>query len=355
MENETPVVHHTGGRLKKKLEGKSNLIIALGAVVVILIVVAVINFGGGIFKFEKNLTPDQAKAKAEVFINKNLVQGTTASITEITDYNKSLYKLKVKVGTNEIDSYITKDGKQFFPQSMDIDTLASATGATGTDTTAAAQTPVTPADIVKSDKPKVEVFVMSHCPYGTQIEKGIVPVMDTLGNKADIQIKFVNYAMHGQIEVEDNIRQYCISQEQNDKYTKYLSCFLKAGDYQGCIASTGIDQKKLDSCFKATDTKFNLLKTFNDKANWGGTYPPFAIDEAANKTYGVQGSPTLVINGKQVEANRDSASLLATVCAAFNKKPAECDAKLASASPSAGFGEGTDAAGSTNADCAPAQ
>jgi len=353
MENETPIVHHTGGGLKKRFDGKSNLIISLGAVVVILIVVAIINFGGGIFKFEKNLTPDQAKAKAEDFINKNLVQGTTASITEVTDYSKSLYKLKVKVGTNEIDSFISKDGKEFFPQSMKIDDLAAASGTTATDTTAAAQAPVVPADLVKSDKPKVEVFVMSHCPYGTQIEKGIVPVMETLGNKADIQIKFVNYAMHGQIEVEDNIRQYCISKEQTDKYTKYLSCFLKAGDFQGCIKSTGVDQGKLDSCFKATDSKYNLLKTFNDKANWGGTYPPFAINEAENKTYGVQGSPTLVINGKQVEANRDSASLLATVCAAFNNKPAECDAKLASASPSAGFGEGTDASGSA-ANCAPA-
>ncbi|MCX6793232.1 MAG: hypothetical protein NTY12_04360 [Candidatus Falkowbacteria bacterium] len=353
MEHETPVVHHAGGSLKKKFDGKSNLIIALGAVVVILVVVAGINFGGGIFKFNKNLSPDQAKAKAEEFINKNLVQGTTASVTEVTDYSGSLYKLKVKVGTNEIDSYISKDGKEFFPQSMKIDDIAASTG-TKTDTAATnTQTPVTPADIVKSDKPKVEVFVMSHCPYGTQIEKGIVPVMETLGNKADIQIKFVNYAMHGQVEVEDNIRQYCISKEQNDKYTKYLSCFLKAGDYKGCISSTGIDQGKLDSCFKATDSKYNLLKSFNDKSTWNGSFPPFSINEAENKAYGVQGSPTLVINGKQVEVGRDSANLLAAVCAGFNKKPAECDTKLASASPSAGFGEGTDTSGSA-ANCAPA-
>jgi len=348
MEHEQPTTHHhLGVRLKKKFAGKSNLLLALGAVVIILIVVAVINFGGGIFKFEKNLTPDQAKAKAEDFINKNLVQGTTASITEVTDYSKSLYKLKVKVGTNEIDSFISKDGKEFFPQSMKVDeALADST----TDSSANTQAPVIPADLVKSDKPKVEVFVMSHCPYGTQIEKGIVPVMETLGDKADIQIKFVNYIMHDLIEVEDNLRQYCIGTEQADKYTAYLKCFLKAGDYKGCISSTGIDQKKLDACYSATDKKYKVMANFNDKSTWNGSFPPFAVHEAENTAYGVQGSPTLVINGKQVEANRDSASLLATVCAAFNNKPAECDAKLSSASPSAGFGEGT-ATGSTDASC----
>lgn len=356
MENENPVVEKSVSKFKNKFNNKTNLILSLVAVVVILIVVALVNFGGPMFKFTKNLTPDQAKAKAEEFINKNLVQGTTASISEVTDFSSSLYKLTVKVGTNSIDSYISKDGKEFFPQSMNIDEVNNAAqkAATGTDTTAAA-TPATPTNVPKSDKPTVELFVMSHCPYGTQIEKGILPVMATLGNKADISIKFVNYAMHGQIEVEDNIRQYCISKEQPAKYSNYLTCFLKAGDFKGCLASTGVDQGKLDSCFKATDAKYNLLKNFNDKSTWNGSFPPFSIDEALNKKYNVQGSPTLIINGTSVESNRDSASLLATVCAGFKNKPAECDAKLASATPAPGFGEGTTASGSGSAaNCAPA-
>lgn len=350
MENETPIVHHSGGGLKKKFDGKSNLIISLGAVVVILIVVAVINFGGGIFKFDKNLNPDEAKAKAEDFINKNLVQGTTASVTEVTDYSKSLYKLKVKVGENEIDSFISKDGKEFFPQSMKIDEIANATDNSADGEDSATPTVSNLEDIVKADKPKVEVFVMSHCPYGTQIEKGIVPVMETLGDKADIQIKFVNYVMHDQIELEDNVRQYCIDKDQKSKYIGFLNCFLKSGDSKSCITSTGVDQKKLDSCFSETDKKFGLMKAFNDKSTWNSSFPPFSIHDAENEAYGVQGSPTVVINGSQVESGRDSASLLAAVCAGFNNKPAECDAKLSSASPSAGFGEGT-ATGATDASC----
>ena len=35
----------------------------------------------------------------------------------------------------------------------------------------------------KKEKPEVELFVMSHCPFGTQIEKGMLPVARLLGDK----------------------------------------------------------------------------------------------------------------------------------------------------------------------------
>jgi hypothetical protein len=49
----------------------------------------------------------------------------------------------------------------------------------------------------KREKPDVDVFVMSYCPFGTQIEKGLLPVWDLLGDKINLNIRFVDYAMHG--------------------------------------------------------------------------------------------------------------------------------------------------------------
>jgi len=49
---------------------------------------------------------------------------------------------------------------------------------------------------------------MSYCPYGTQIEKGILPVINALGNKIKFSLKFVDYAMHGKKEIDENSRQY---------------------------------------------------------------------------------------------------------------------------------------------------
>ena len=358
MEQEISTTPHTP--VSKKFDNKKNLLIGLGAVVVILIVVAVAHFDGSLFNFTKKLSPTEAKAKAEEFINKNLVQGTTATVASVTDYSDSLYKLSVQVGTNTIESFISKDGKEFFPQAMNIDDVNNGVATTnGTANTAAAtattaNAPVVAANVPKSDKPKVELFIMSHCPYGTQIEKGMTSVVRTLGSKMDFAIKFVNYSMHGPSELVDNINQYCIGTEQNAKYMDYLDCFLKAGDSKSCIASTGIDQNKLTACYNATDSKYKITANSNDKTTYSGSFPTFLIDDQENKTLAVQGSPTLIINGKQVDSNRDSASLLATICSAFTTKPAECDAKLATATPAPGFGTDTTAAGSgSNANCAP--
>lgn len=349
----SPHTHNAGDHSSStsKVEGKKNLMLALGAVAVILIVLAVLNFNkGGLFAGAgQRLTPDQAKTRAEDFINKNLVEGTTASITSVEDYNDSLYKLKVKVGETDIDSYITKDGKQFFPQAMDIDAMASTGG------NATAQTPVTPANVVKADKPEVDLFVMSHCPFGTQMEKGMVPVMETLKDKATFNIKFVNYVMHDKVESDDNLVQYCIDKEDHGKYIPFLKCFLKDGNSSACMTSAGVNVNKVQSCISATDKQYKITETFNDKSKWSnGSFPPFAIHEAENNQYGVQGSPTLVINGQQVESDRSPAAILATVCAAFNNPPAECSTQLDTATPGAGFGD-TTAANTTgsNAACAP--
>ena len=54
----------------------------------------------------------------------------------------------------------------------------------------------------------VELFVMSHCPYGVQMEKGILPVLKLLDTRIDFSLKFVDYAMHGKTELDEQTRQY---------------------------------------------------------------------------------------------------------------------------------------------------
>ena len=103
---------------------------------------------------------------------------------------------------------------------------------------------------------------MAYCPYGTQIEKGLIPVMNLLGDKIDAEIKFVYYAMHPtQGEVEEQLNQYCIQKEQNPLYLAYLTCFLEDSDGEGCLTSTGIDMAQLTTCTTATDAEFNVLAT----------------------------------------------------------------------------------------------
>ncbi len=176
--------------------------------------------------------------------------------------------------------------------------------------------------------PTMQLFIMSHCPYGTQALKGILPVWQKFQNKANIELRFVSYTMHGAQEDLDNNRIICIREEQSSKLLAYLDCFVY-GDgsetsSQSCITSTGIDKTKLESCL----------------TNNAATY--METDTALNEQYGVQGSPTYIIDGKEVSIYpRDPASVAKALCNAFTVKPSECSFAFDTTNPSAGFGGGT--------------
>jgi hypothetical protein len=309
----------------------------------LILVVGVLAAGIWYVKFrpmrQTDIGLEGAKTKVADFVNNNLVQpGTKIDITGAALEN-GLYKVSFKVGTQSVDSYITKDGTKFFPQVMDINDVAKQAADAKNKPTAENK------PVPKTDTPDVQLFVMSYCPYGTQIEKGILPVLETLGAKIKFTLKFVDYSMHDKKEIDENLRQYCIQKNQPAKLAAYLTCFLKKGQgtESGCMTSAGITSQ-VDSCVAATDTQFKVTESFNDKSKWSsGKYPPFDVDKEDNQKFGVQGSPTLVINGQETSAGRDPASILKAVCDAFNTVPAECQKELSSTAPAPGFGEGTSA------------
>lgn len=245
-----------------------------------------------------------------------------------------LYKVSLNVAGYDYTSYATKDGSLLFPEGLDLQSSDSLVADTPTPQ---------PTEVPTSDKPSVELFVMSHCPYGTQAMKGILPAQEALGDKIDFNIKFVNYAMHGEVEVYEQLNQYCIQKDfGRDTFANYLGCFLEAGDSEACLSQTGIDTNALSACTNAADTEFSITANFNDQSTWMGSYPPFNTHDQDNIAYGVQGSPTLVINGVQSNAGRDSVSYLNAICNAFNEQPEECNTQLSPAQPTPGFGYGSE-------------
>lgn len=293
-------------------------------------------------KTAKTLNPDEAKAKATEYINTVLLQNNPdykAEITSVTEEN-GMYKLMVKLNDNEIDSYMTKDGAKFFDRTFDMTANAedNQADASADQAQKSIQTVNT-----KNAKPVVELFVMSHCPYGTQIEKGIIPAIETLGDKVDFKVKFCDYAMHGEKELTEELTQYCIQKNEPAKMVPYLKCFLgtngEAADSAKCVTDNKINKSKLSSCVSATDKQYKVKAGFADKSTWlSGSYPKFDVFKDDNEKYGVKGSPTLVINGENISSSRDSESLLKTICSGFESEPGECQAQLSSESPSAGFG-----------------
>ena len=331
---------------------KNKLFIVIGVLAVLLVasvIWAVTASSGG--SASQVIGIEEARAEAESFINENLmVEGQTVNVNSIAKEN-GLYKMAIDIGQGEVvTSYLSLDGKTFFPQGLDMP--GSETDSTASSNPEAANSePVVAANVVKSERPDVELFVMSHCPYGTQMEKGMLPVANLLEDEIDFEIKFVDYAMHGEKELDEQMNQYCINQEEPEKFNDYLSCFLEEDNGEACLAETNIDTDAMNSCVNTVNDEYKIIENFENNANYKGSYPEFAIHKAENEEYGVSGSPTLVINGSKVSSGRDSATLLATVCAAFEgEAPSECDTELSGSAPSPGFGYNT--AGSNNATAA---
>lgn len=275
------------------------------------------------------------------YINQNY--GATATLKNVEETN-GVYKITAEMEGQETELYVSKDGDLIFPVVIPQDAAAQTT-----------ETPEQPtqttSDVPKTTQPLVELFVMSHCPYGTQMEKGILPVVKLLGDKIDFELKFVYYSMHGDVEVKEQLNQYCIQKQSQETYLDYLSCFLEDGDTERCMGEVGITEADIADCVAATDEQFNITANLENQSSWlSGRYPKFDIFAAENEAYGVGGSPTLVINGQQVQSGRDSASILAAVCDAFENPPAECEETLSSVPPSQGFGGGTTAS-TTDSTC----
>lgn len=319
-------------------------VIALILAVALIVSVLTKGFSG---TSTSGVSEDQLKTKTVEYLGK-ILPGQTVSVDSIQDEG-ALYSMKLNVAGQPFNSYATKDGKLLFPSAIDM---------TADPGTPAAATPAQPENIPKTDKPQVELFIMSHCPYGTQAEKGILPAVRALGDKVDFKIRFVYYAMHGEKEVKEQLTQYCIQKDQPAKYLSYLACFLNDSAGQGsatagdaCIASLNIDKTALESCKTAADKEFNVMKNLNDQSTWlSGRFPLFDTDKALNEKYGVGGSPTLVINGVDSSAGRDSVSYLKAICGAFNNEPSECQTQLSAVSPGPGFGYDSTAA-ATAAGC----
>lgn len=311
------------------MEKKDKVILGVKIAMAVILVAGVSIASAYYFWVKRgNLTPEQIKTKTEKFISEELVNpGTQFEITDVKKIN-SVYQMTVKFGGQEISSYATLDGKLFFPQGIAIP----------------AETPKTAGEngIPQSDKPEVKLFVMSFCPYGTQMEKALLPVLETLKGKIDFSLEFVDYAMHGKKEIDENLRQYCIQKYEPEKLSGYLNCFLKKGEgtSQTCMKEAGVNQYQVTGCVAKTDQDFKITVGFNDKSTWNnGQYPSFGVNKSDDDKYGVEGSPTLVINDQKVDnAPRTAQELLDTVCGAFNNKPSECEAKLSSDTPTPGFG-----------------
>jgi len=276
--------------------------------------------------------------KAVDYINEKGLSQTPASLVDVSE-ESGLLKIKIKIGEQEWDSYISKDGRFLFPQFIDMDQQE--------DDATVEQDEQNSASIQKTDNPMLDVYVVSRCPYGIQMQRAMVEAVKTIPELGQyVKARYIGAvvdgkitAMHGDAEAQENLRQICLREEQPSKYWDYVSCQMKAGDTSGCEAPSGVDSSALSTC--VSDSSRGLAYAQED----------FNLSQQ----YSITGSPTSMVGESRVIESdfggRSADAIKSIVCAAFNSAPDFCSVELettqaaASFSPTyAGTGSGGDSA-----------
>ena len=305
---------------------RNNPWIAVNIVLGILIIVLLImTFKGGLI--EKVISGNDAGKNLVQYLN----QKTNGGVEFVSSNDKGdLYEVKVKYQGQEIPVYSTKDGKYFVQSAVPLTNqpiMGNNVANSNANTNA-------PQDVSKSDKPIVEAFIFSYCPYGLQFEKALFPVYDLLKDKTDFRIIAIG-AMHGEFERIETLRQISIEKLYNkDKLFSYLKEFDVNSDLGNCRGEETCSSKYLPAIY----TKLGIDKTKVDAYMKSDAEKVYSEQGARASQLGIGGSPTFVVNGVQVQVNRDANSIKEAVCNSFNTKPEECSKTLSTNQTNPGFG-----------------
>lgn len=181
-------------------------------------------------------------------------------------------------------------------------------------------------------KATLDFYIMSQCPYGTQVEDGVAPVVKKMGDAFNLNINYIlypatNYAgeeetycidglcsMHGTPEVKGNIVQLCVKESAPKKHMEFISCQNKdmqsiPDNWEKCAQDLELDTDKIKTCYEGEEG----IKLLAENK---------LLADAVNAT----GSPTIYLNDKQYESGRDSLSFQRAICAEINNEHAECKA-----------------------------
>ncbi|MBU2634536.1 MAG: DsbA family protein [Nanoarchaeota archaeon] len=277
----------------------------LTAVFAILLVASVATNG---FKSMGGLSKESAKQTANDFIQTNLVSpGVSIDIESITEKN-GLYLLDVAVTaegtTQNVESYISKDGKLFFPQALDMEAIIPTAPQQPTTAPTIVEASVDD-DAVKGDaNAPVTIIEFSdfQCPFCAKFYTDTLP---------QITEEYIDTG-----KVKFIYRDFPLGFHQNaQKAAEAAEC---AGDqdmfwemhdmlYENQNALTVADLKQYASDLDLDATEF-------DECLDSGKYEDEVKDDMAEgSSYGVSGTPAFFINGQLLSGAQPFAAFQAVI------------------------------------------
>jgi glutaredoxin len=281
----------------------------------------------------QELSIQSAAQKALDYINTNLVPaGSRATLISSQDLG-TVYQITTSFQGREIPIYISKDGRYVFLSGYD------------TSQPIQREPPAQQQAFDAPDKeiPEVNLFVMSWCPFGVDAERLMKPVVDLLGDKINLKVRFiVNIqgdtvdsvkSLHGKNEAVEDLRQACIMKYYGSAYWEYLM-----GVNEKCYPIYR-NTEALEKCWKEVAEKLNFdVEKISECASSSEGIELLKADEELASQFGVTGSPTLIINGAKFRGARSSEAFKQAICSGFVTQPKECEETLSATGGSTSTG-----------------
>ncbi|MFA5331444.1 MAG: hypothetical protein WC342_03615 [Methanoregula sp.] len=321
MSQEPGPAIHDGGKAPSTTFFGPKTLAALAFVAGVLVALLVAGAGTCISSGTAAVPPATCGEKTVQYINANQVTpGTSATLTGVREY-RGVYAVDLDYSAQNITVYTTHDCNLLFADAINMSTTSARSS--------------TQAAVNTSDRPDIELYVMSFCPYGTQAETAMKPVTDLLGADADIHVRYIAtvsgstvssvQSLHGAKEVQEDLRQVCIAQNYPNLYWEYLEGFDSR-----CYPLSG-NSTAMDACRGNLTASFGMDGTaITSCAAGNSSVGTLASDESSGNALGVQGSPTLIINGVTYNGARTPEAYKEAVCNSFNVPPAACSTNLSS-------------------------
>ncbi len=171
---------------------------------------------------------------------------------------------------------------------------------------------------------KVDLYVMSQCPYGVQAENILIPLSEELSPRIDLELFFVGTepqpgvpgSLHGETEVMADLLQICTGRHDQKNQFGLIMCMNEdldamPGNFDDCAAKLGMKTEMIKACADGDEGKILLLEHFR------------AADARE-----VMGSPTIFIDGVEYDGPGTPIGVIRAVCGAFKDDRPELCAEI---------------------------
>ena len=296
----TPAVNPWGEEEGSGLFKQTSTWKALTGITLVLLALSIFTQG---FNFAETsptgavaVTLGEAEGKALDYVNSQLLQPPFVATIDSSEELDNLYKIVLSVAGQTVDSYVTKDGKFFFPQGFDIDAITNNNDADSTELGNAEETPTV--DVSADDDPvmgdedapvTIVEFSDFQCPFCKKAnDEALNLVKEDYVKTGKVKLVFRDFPLEFHPEAELAALAAECADEQG-KFWEYHDVLFANQDslgdakYKAWAEELGLDTEQFNDCYKS-------LKYLDDVRG----------DMADGQKYGVSGTPAFFVNGRLI-------------------------------------------------------